>query len=92
MPKIEDHLKRVRQDRLNKFDALFSRLDALKIRPAASIAEALAAAESIPTGDAYRLSELEAITAENRSLREAVLTAETVEAVRAVQVWWPEEE
>lgn len=77
--------------RLVEFDALFTRIDTLKIRPAAAIADALAAGEPVPQGDAYRLSELEAITAENRALRETVQAAETVEAVRAVSVWWPEE-
>lgn len=84
------NLDEAKAAKLAAFDSLFTRLDALKIRPAASIAEALAAGDPAPTGDAYRLSELEAIAAENRELRASAEVAETVEAVQEVEVWWPE--
>lgn len=84
-------LKNVKTPKFAEFDAIFLKLDALKIRPAASIAEALSKGQTPDPGDVYVLSETQAVTEENRRRRDLVEAANTVEAVRAVSVWWPEE-
>lgn len=73
--------------KLAEFDAALARLDALKIRPAAGIAEAISKGQTPDPGDVYVLSETQAVTEENRRRRDLVQAAESVEAMRAVEVF-----
>lgn len=83
-------LEAAREDKRAAFAEVFAVLDAQKTRPAAAIAEALAAGETPDAGDAWRLSELEAVSTENRELLRLVETATTLEGVEAVEPWLPE--
>lgn len=86
-------LGKAKAAKLVEFDAEFAKLDALKIRPTASIIKALAAGEVAPQDDAARLLQLEAVTTDNRVLRERVQAADNLADLEAIAVntGWPSE-